>query len=153
VSADLLIVPPNLSRRLFGLLKAEGIDESEVHLGTIHTHHSFGGWGQKLAGRLFGGAYDESVEIALAESMRDVILASRKNLIPAQVRYKETPYTAGIKNRLGVDDGTIDPMLRSVQFLRADSSLGEILIYSAHSTTLRRDSMYLSRDYPGIFLD
>src|SRR5690606_37335061 len=153
VSADLLIIPPNVTARLINLLKAEGIDIAEIHLGAVHSHHSFGGWGQKLAGRLFGGKYREQVEIRLAEQIRDVIVASRNDLQLGTIFYQETPYPEGIRNRLGLTSDTVDAQIRSLQFLREDSSLAEMLIYAAHSTTLRRDSLYLSRDYPGHVLD
>lgn len=153
VSADLLIIPPNVTERLITLLKVEDIDIAEIHLGTVHTHHSFGGWGQKLAGRLFGGKYDEAVEVRIAEHLRDVIKASRQNLLPGTVSYQETEYPEGIRNRLGLSADTVDAGIRSLQFLREDSSRAEMLIYAAHSTTLRRDSLYLSRDYPGHVID
>src|SRR5690606_27404721 len=112
VSADLLIVPIDVRLRLEALLEKEGIAKDEIHLGAIHSHHGLGAWGKKLIGRLFAGKYDEQVEIMLAERFRDAILASRQNPLPATVQYMETVYEEGIKNRLNVEDKTIDPEVR-----------------------------------------
>lgn len=153
VSADLLIIPPNVTERLLELLSEEGIDADEIHLGATHTHHSTGGWGRKLAGRLFAGKFDPEVEEMLALRLRDVILASRAEPVRASVDYLETDFEEGIRNRLDVSDPLVDSEIRSLRFRREDGRSAVLLVYGAHPTTLRRDSLYLSRDYPGHTVD
>lgn len=153
VSADLLIIPPNVTQKLLTLLEQAGIPAYEVHLGATHTHHGIGGWGQKLAGRLFAGKFDPEVEEMLARRLRDVVVASREVRDRANVSYVEKNFEEGIRNRLnvvrpaGVPD--IDPEIRGLRFSREDGRRAVMVVYGAHSTTLRRDSLYLSRDYPG----
>lgn len=153
VSADLLIVPIDVRLRLEDLLEKEGIAKEEIHLGAIHSHHGLGGWGKKLIGRLFAGKYDEQVEIMLAERFRDAILASREHPVPATIQYMETTYEEGIKNRLKVENKTIDPEVRSLVFTRADGKKAVMLVYGAHTVILPAELLELSRDYPGHVVD
>lgn len=153
VSADLLIVPIDVRLRLEALLEKEGIAKGEIHLGAIHSHHGLGAWGKKLIGRLFAGKYDEQVEIMLAERFRDAILASRQDPVPATIQYMETVYEEGIKNRLKVEDKTIDPEVRNLVFTRADGKKAVILVYGAHTVILPAELLELSRDFPGHLVD
>lgn len=154
LSADLLIVPPNVTNRLGELLKKDGISIDELHLGAIHTHHGVGGWGQKLLGRLFAGKYDLRMEELLAEQMRNAILKSRENLKNATAEYIELEFEEGIRNRLPIDSPLVkDPEIRSLSFKRSDGSRAVMLVYGAHTTILSAEMLALSRDYPGYTVD
>lgn len=154
LSADLLIVPPNVTLRLGELLKNDGISLDELHLGAIHTHHGVGGWGQKLLGRLFAGKYDERMEKLLAQQMRSAILKSRENVQNATIEYIELEFEEGIRNRLPIDTPKLkDPEVRSMSFKRSDGSQAVMLVYGAHTTILRAEMLALSRDYPGYTVD
>lgn len=156
VSADLLIVPPDVRIRLENLLAEAGINRDEIHLGATHSHHSMGAWGKKLLGRLFAGKYDEEIEIMLAERFRDAILASREAAIAGgTVTYVEALYPEGIKNRLKVPDEekTIDAEVRNLVFTREDGKRAVMLVYGAHSIVMDAEMLKLSRDYPGQVVD
>lgn len=154
LSADLLLVPPNVTHRLKDLLKIEGISMNEIHLGAIHTHHGVGGWGQKLLGRLFAGKYDERIEIMLAERMRDAIVQSRLSMRQGHVLYLETEYEQAVRNRLKVEGATVeDAETRNLIFERIDGQRAALLTFAAHTTILPADLLKLSRDYPGITVD
>lgn len=156
VSADLLIIPPNVTERLHMLLAENNMDPDQIYLGATHTHHGMGGWGKKIAGRIFAGKFDAAVEEMLASKIRDAIWLSRSRLAPASaLTYQETPVPEGIRNRLqNIENPTVDPKLRSLRLIRrSDSAEAVLVVYGAHSTTLRRDSLYLSRDYPGHLID
>ncbi|PVH25254.1 neutral/alkaline non-lysosomal ceramidase N-terminal domain-containing protein [Sphingobacterium corticibacter] len=153
LSADMLIIPPNITNRLEALLQKNNISLSNVHLSATHTHHGQGGWGLKLAGRLFAGAYDEDTEIRLANQFHDAIVQSTAQLEPAQIYFDEIEDTDNIRNRLPVEGGLIDPWIRNLIFKRADSTQAELVTYGAHPTVLNRKFLQLSRDYPGMLLD
>ena len=74
LSADMLIIPPNVTEKLQELLKSNAINLNDVHLSATHTHNSFGGWGNSLTGRLFAGTYDPKVE----ENFKEIQSYQRK---------------------------------------------------------------------------
>lgn len=153
VSADMLIVPPNVTEKLGELLEKDGISLNDIHLGATHTHHSIGSWGQKLIGRLFSGKYDPETEQKLAEKFRTAILESRKDMVSGKIQYLETKNEEGIRNRLEVDSGQItDPEMRNLIFTRDDGKKAALLTYGAHSTMLPSRFLALSRDYPGQYI-
>lgn len=153
VSADMLIIPPNVTEQLGKLLTADHISLNDIHLGATHTHHSIGSWGQKLIGRLFSGKYNPETEIHLSEKIREVILKSRENAVAGQVSYLESIYEEGIHNRLKLDQaGVKDPEMRNLVFTRSDSTKAVFLTYGAHSTVLPSRFLGLSKDYPGYYV-
>lgn len=153
VAADMLVVPPNLTNRLASLLSAEGIGIDQVHIGTTHTHHSLGGWGKKLTGRLFSGKFDPEVEERLAMQFRDAIVRSQQDFVEADAFYAQVENEDNIRFRLDVEGGTIDPWIRSVVFRRTDGKRAKLLTYAAHPTTLRSRLLEISRDFPGVVVD
>lgn len=154
VSADLLIIPPNVKQRLIPLLEKSGIALDNVHFGATHTHTSIGGWGQKLIGSLFAGKYDENVEIHLANKMHEAILLAMKDMKPTQIRYWEKRFENGVKNRLKVEGAELkDDKIRGLHFLRNDSTEALFLTYTAHTTLLRHSDLELTRDFPGFLVD
>ncbi|MFD2599121.1 neutral/alkaline non-lysosomal ceramidase N-terminal domain-containing protein [Sphingobacterium corticis] len=153
LSADMLIIPPNITNRLEKLLSERHISLQDVHLNATHTHHGQGGWGLKLAGRLFAGAYDEKVEIRLAEQFCQAIFQATDQLEDSKIYYSEVEDTDHIRNRLPIEDGLVDPWLRNLRFVRSDSSEAELVTYGAHPTVLNRKTLLLSRDYPGMLVD
>jgi hypothetical protein len=153
LSADMLIIPPNVTEKLQELLKSNAINLNDVHLSATHTHNSFGGWGNSLTGRLFAGTYDPKVEENLAEKFQKAILNSKSNLMPAKLYYSESVDKEDIRNRLGISDGWVDSEIRSVIFRRNDGSTANLITYGAHSTVLNSKTMAISRDYPGVVMD
>lgn len=153
VAADMLVVPPNITERLATLLMKDGISIEQVHLGTTHTHHSLGGWGKKLTGRLFGGKFNPDVEERLAKQFHDVIINSQQDFVDAEVLYAQSRNEENIRFRLAVDSGNVDPWIRSVVFRRADGKSAKLLTYAAHPTTLNSRILQISRDFPGIIVD
>lgn len=153
LSADMLIIPPNITGRLANLLEEDGIPITDVHLAATHTHHGQGAWGQKLAGRLFGGKYDVEVEKRLAQQFRGAILKAQQDFVGAEVLYHENKNEDNVRYRLDIDGGTVDPWLRSLVFQRTDGTEAKLITYSAHPTLLRARFMQISRDFPGMLVD
>ncbi len=153
LSADMLIVPPNVVEKLKPFLEKQQISLKNVHLSATHTHNRLGGWGNSLTGRLFAGSYDPEVEVELAAKFSRAIEKSTQNLLNAKVYYNEVVDNEDIRNRLGIEDGKIDSEIRSLFFKRVDGSKAGLITYGAHSTVLNSKTLQISRDYPGVLLD
>lgn len=153
LSADMLIIPPDVATRLEGMLAKDGIALSQVHLAATHTHHSLGGWGHKLAGRLFSGKFDEDVEIRLSELFYQAIMSSTDDMAPAEIVYSQSKDVENIRYRLAVEHGGLDDWIRSLVVKRSDGKQAELITYAAHPTMLRAKFLNISRDYPGILVD
>lgn len=154
VSADMLIVPPNVTSILFNKLDSIGISTKSIHLSATHTHNSLGGWGKSITGKLFAGNYDQKVEQQLASQFLKAILSAKNNQQEAEIIYAETLDKDDIQNRLnGVVGTTIDPEIRTINIKRLDGNTAKFITYAAHSTVLNSATMQLSRDYSGVLID
>lgn len=153
LSADMLIIPPNVVEKLKPILQQEKVSLRNIHFSATHTHNSLGGWGNSLTGRLFAGAYDPKVEVELAQKFALAIQESTQNLTPSKIYYNEGVDKEDIRNRLNVPDGTIDSEIRSLFVERNDGSKASLITYGAHSTVLNSKTIQISRDYPGVLLD
>ncbi len=152
VAADLLIIPPAVTEQLKAKLKATGIPFEQVYLGATHSHNSMGGWSDGIVGKLFGGEFNEANVTWIADAIVKAVKLAQKNVQPASIGYHELADTARVKNR-AFKEGTIDPYLRTVQFIRQDGQKALLCSYAAHSTIMSSDNMALSRDYPGVLVD
>lgn len=154
VSADMLIVPPNIIKRLEELLKNDGIPLANIHFGATHTHHGLGGWGEKLAGHLFSGKLDPNIVEQLAQQFHTAIVNSSTAFKEvSKVQYGQYANPDNIYYRIPAEGGQVDDKVRSILFVGADSSSAEIITYAAHATTLDRKFLQISRDYPGPLID
>jgi neutral ceramidase len=153
LSADMLIIPPNVVEKLKPILQQQRISLRNVHFSATHTHNSLGGWGNSLTGRLFAGSYNPNVEVELAQKFALAVRNSTQNLVSGSVSYNESVDNEDIRNRLGVADGKIDSEIRSLFFERKDASKASLITYGAHSTVLNSKTFQISRDYPGVLLD
>jgi neutral ceramidase len=153
LSADMLIIPPNVVDKLKPLIEKDKIALANIHFSATHTHNSLGGWGNSLTGRLFAGSYDEQVEKELAQKFYLAIKQSLSNSLPSKISYTESVDKEDIRNRLGVEDGWVDAEIRSLFFERKDGATASLVTYGAHSTVLNSKTFQISRDYPGVVLD
>ncbi len=153
LAADMLIVPPNVTARFQRLLEQHDLKLSQVHLGATHTHHGFGGWGEKAVGRLFAGKFDPEIEEFIADKFLAAVLAAQQGMLPARAYYVESSFENGVRNRLKLPGGTTDDEMRSLVFERNDGTKAVMMTYAAHSTTLPSRRLQLSRDYPGATVD
>lgn len=79
ISADLLIIPPTVSKMFDTLLKANGYDESNIFFTATHTHSSIGSWYDSYVGEKFAGKYDERVPEHIANCISKAILDAETN--------------------------------------------------------------------------
>lgn len=153
IAADLLIIPPTVTKILKEKLTSKEIPFDHVFFGATHSHNSVGGWGTGISGLFFSGKYDPATVDRLAEAIFQAIVNARKQLAPASLMYLESRDSLDIRNRLVGEEGGIDPEIRSVAFVKRNGEKAILSSYAAHSTVIDSRNMKLSRDYPGVLVD
>lgn len=151
VSADLLIMPPTVTRALKERLPEVGFSLDNTYLGATHSHNSIGHWGEG-ATRILYGPYEDSIVTFIVDGILSSIKKANDDLLPSKLLSGAIAIPGAVENRL-IDGGNEDPYLRVIEVHRADSSKNLLLSYAAHATCLSQSTMALSRDYPGMLVD
>lgn len=151
LAPDLLIFPPTVKNILEAQLKSIGVDA--IQYSATHTHHSLGNWHPGLVGRLFAGPYDQTTVDWIAAKCIKAIKVAKSNQLKTKIGYAAIQAEDLVYNRLVDTLGTLDPWLRFIM-MEQDSGQSAILTtFSAHATTISRDSNIIHRDYPGKLVD
>lgn len=142
INVDLLIFPPLLRDKLL-----QHVDSSVfLYLSATHTHNGVGGWDSSIGGRLITGSFSEAwlddVAGRLGEALKNVSLTA------AGIQYWEADGSDLVENRVNVDSGKVDGMLRGIRIVRNDSSKAMLFTFSAHATSIQKEKLELSADYP-----
>lgn len=148
VTADLLIIPPEVTEVLKTRLPEIGWNLDQVFLTATHSHSSIGEWSPGLVGELFAGPYDETAPITIAEKIINSIAKASENKSSGFVSFNELQATELVKNRLVRDQGIVDPWFKIFGLISGDQQ-GYLTSFSAHATCLSRHTHGLSGDYPG----
>ena len=151
VSADLLIIPPEVTERLKKELPEIGFSLDNTYLGAIHSHNSIGNWGKGATSILYG-SYDDSIVNFITAKIKTSILKAAASTQRATIKSGAIPVPHGARNRL-IKTGAVDSLLRVVRVTRADSSRIILMNFTAHATCLFSRDLELSRDYPGQLVD
>jgi neutral ceramidase len=152
VSADLLIIPPEVTEELKDLLPTIGFSLNNTYLNAIHTHNSIGDWGVG-ATQLIYGNYSDSVIYFIANKIIMAIKKASADLQSSTIKSGSIAIEHVIQNRLDKKNGTVDSLLHMVEITRADSSKVAMVTFNAHATCLFSRDLDLSRDYPGELVD
>jgi neutral ceramidase len=152
VSADLLIIPPAVTRALGEKLSTIGYSLKNIYLNATHTHNSIGNWGEGAAGLVYG-SYEDSVVQFIADKIVKSIRAASANGVRSRFSYGTIAVPDAVRNRIDGVNGKVDSLLRVVEILRDDSSRLAMVIFNAHPTCLFSKDLELSRDYPGEVVD
>lgn len=147
VSADLLIIPPEVTKHLKQMLPKMGWKIEQVFLSATHSHSSIGGWAPGLVGNMLAGTYDQKLPIALAEQIIESIRQASGKLASGHFSYNELQVPGLVKNRLTKSEGEIDPNFKIMGLKSGDLS-AYLTSYAAHATCLSRHSHDLSGDFP-----
>lgn len=151
VSADLLIMPPAVTKLLRKRLPEVGFSLDNTYLSATHSHNSIGHWGEG-ATRFIYGAYEDSVVHFIAEGILRSISEASKHPVASTLRYGAIAVPGAVRNRL-TDGGPEDPWFRVLEVQRSDSTKMAMVSYAAHATCLSQGTLELSRDYPGMVVD
>jgi neutral ceramidase len=151
VSADLLIIPPTVTRALNTRLSKIGFSLNNTYLGATHSHNSIGNWGEGVT-RFLYGTYEDTVVNFIADKIVKSIQNASKNLLPSRILAGVVPIPETVGNRV-IENGPEDPLLRVIEAHRSDSTKLILMSYTAHATCLYSGDFELSRDYPGKLVD
>lgn len=151
VTADLLIMPPTVTKVLEAKLPSIGFSLNNTYLSATHSHNSIGNWSEG-ATKIIYGDYEDSVVQFIADGIVRSIERATRNLLPSQLKSGAIAIPQAVQNRLN-DGGPEDPFLRAVEVHRSDSSKLVLVSYAAHATCLSQGTFELSRDYPGMLVD
>ncbi len=151
VSADLLIIPPNMVNSVLKILSENGIGRNQLFFSATHTHSSLGAWGSGFVARQFAGEGNPNLTEWLAIKTAEAVIAAEKDLKPARVasgNFNAAQYT---RNRLVGELGTKNDDFSFIFIEQPGYKKAVIGSFSAHSTTLGDKNMEISADYPGFW--
>lgn len=152
ISADLLIIPPSVTRMFEEKMKAKGFDNSNIFYTATHTHTSIGAWYNSYVGELFAGKYDERVPAFIASCIEKAIVQAERNLVRTAVGYTAIPTQKLVFNRLVKEKGEVDSLLRIVKLVNDSGQTAAIVTFAAHATIFHEKEMRLSGDWPGAMM-
>ena len=148
VSMDLLIVPPNLDQNK--ILNSLSFKIDNLYLTASHTHSSIGGYLKGLAGKIFGGEYDEKVLELISRKTIDALESAYRKREKSKIGYGKIYAADYVTNRLVGDSiGTYDPFIRILKINTESGKNSIIFSYAAHATCYGHKQKNLSGDYPG----
>lgn len=152
VSADLLIMPPNIIDSVAKSLTQHGITRDQLFFSAIHTHSGIGGWGYGPLARIMAGKEDKNLEKWLVRNMEKAVLSALMDLHPASIgtgRFFAPQYT---RNRLTGSEDQINNEFNYIAINQYGRKKCLIGTYSAHSTTIGSKNTLISADYPGCWV-
>jgi neutral ceramidase len=152
ISADLLVVPPIVSKIFDPMMVNDGFDQSNIFFTATHTHTSIGGWHDSYVGVRFAGKFDDRVPRHIADCISKAILEAEKKCSPVKVGYAEFPTHHLVFNRLVKEKGKVDSLLRIVKFEKANGERAAIITFAAHCTVFHQNLMSLSGDWAGLMM-
>lgn len=142
INVDLLIFPPDLRDRI----KEKVGNNTFLYLSATHTHNGVGGWDPSIAGRLITGKYSEEYVEEIADRISTAVTSLTTK--DATLQYWEANTIDLVENRVNVDSGKVDSKLRGIKLSRSDSTTALLFTYSAHATSIAKEKLELSGDYP-----
>ncbi len=152
VSADLLIIAPELANALAKRLPAIGFSIDQTYLCATHTHNSMGGWADRLVGGLIAGGYEPEMVDFLADRFVQAIRQADIHKATAAIGAVAYPARELVENRLEITNPT-DSLLRVLKIRKISGETAVIATFAAHPTLISDEEIVLSRDYPGVLVD
>ncbi|HET6922773.1 MAG TPA: neutral/alkaline non-lysosomal ceramidase N-terminal domain-containing protein [Anaeromyxobacteraceae bacterium] len=149
VSVEILLVPGELSRAAAELARERaGIPLDEVVVVATHTHAGPGGYWRSVPGERFAtGPYDAGLFRRLAERIAEAVARASASRQPASLLVSRADLPALARNR---DGERVDGRLLALRAAAAGGrTIGEVLVFPAHSTILGSANRLVSGDWPG----
>lgn len=149
VSADLLIMPPNIIDSVTKLLSRKGIRREQLFYSATHSHSSLGGWGPGFIGEQFAGKENKNLEKWLVLQISSAVISAIADLKPASIGSGSFNAESYTRNRVIGESGTKNNDFSFIFLEQTGYKKAIIGSFSAHSTTLGSDNLEISADYPG----
>lgn len=149
VSAEMLIMPPDIAELVLSKLEKEGISRNQLFFSATHCHSGIGGWGYGLMARLMAGKPDKQLVEWLASQIKHSVTEALADLKPAMygsASFEAPDYTI---NRLTGKPEHNNTSFDYILFEQTGGRKAIIGTYSAHSTTTSGKNTLISGDYPG----
>lgn len=149
ISAEMLIIPPNIADSVITRLGRQGIAREQLFFAATHTHSGIGGWGYGFLAKLMAGKRNEDIEEWLTSRLTLAATDAIRDLQPAGCATASFDAPGFMRNRL---TGIPEHNNTSFDYLLFEQSSGRkaiIGIYSAHATTSSGKNRLISGDYPG----
>lgn len=147
VSADLLIIHPEVTRKIYASLPSHW-KNNQLFLTATHSHSSLGGWAPGLIGEAIAGFEDDTVAQFIANQVIKSLKMAEGNLELGSLGVVESNLEQLVYNRLVHERGSTDPWLKSILINKGDE-IGIMNFFSAHATCLNSQWHTLSGDFPG----
>jgi neutral ceramidase len=151
VTADMLIMPPNITEAVMVRLNESGLVREQIFFSATHTHSGPGAWGPGLIGSAFAGKNNPNIEKWLVNQISEAILTAVANLKPARIGSGQFDAGMFTRNRLTGELGTKNDRFSFVVAEQMEAEKAILGCFSAHSTTLGAKNMNFSADYPGFW--
>ncbi len=152
LTADLLIIPPEVTIALAPKLRTIGFSLNQVYFCATHSHNSIGGWADKLVGKLIAGTYDPAIVALLVEKFTKAIQRAAQQKEIAAIGTAAYPAGELVENRFRESNPT-DSLVRILKIRKKSGKTAILTVFSAHPTITPVEDVVLSRDYPGLFVD
>lgn len=152
MSADLLIIPPNIAEKTTALLEEKlGLGREHVFFAATHTHCAMGGWSDRYVGELFAGKLNQQLIDWLSERFAMAIAQAVEDIQPAQMGSASFQAGEMVYNRLIEEDGREDGEFLMLKIQQLNGKTAMLGSFDAHATTLPGSMMEFSADYPGFW--
>lgn len=146
INYELLMVHPELKKRIESALRHENLAFDFIYFTATHTHHGPGGFAPGISGNFVGGYSQEYTDYLVQQT----IVAARQasaNVLPANMKYNKVPMRGMVINRVSGEDYADNHF----HFIRFENSKHEVAYFSsftAHPTILSSHIKGLSGEYP-----
>ena len=147
VSADVLGIPAPMRERIErGIRERVGVKPDRVVVSSTHTHS-----GPDLVGNF--SREDPALVEDFVRRVVGAVEAASKHVFEAEAfSAAKGQCREVVVNRRNVEKGPVDPDVNVLTFFSGDSGFS-ILNFACHAVVMGHNNLYISRDYPGAFVD
>jgi neutral ceramidase len=149
VSADLLIMPADITDSVISILSVQGIRREQLYMSATHSHSSLGAWGAGFVGEQFAGKENKNLQRWIVRQISKAITGAINDLKPACIGSGCFNAESFTRNRFIGESGTKNNDFCFLAIEQKGHRKAIIGSFSAHATNMGDGNMEISGDYPG----